>query len=340
MDPLTVNKLGFSKEEYKGAPSTLCLGCGHDLLSAHIISACYSAGISPYELTKMSGIGCSSKTPAYFISKSFAFNSMHGRMASVATGAMLANKNLKLLGVSGDGDTANIGLGGFIHAIRRNLPICYLVANNGVYGLTKGQFSATADKNSPLKDGQRTPFETLDLCLLALESGCNFVARSYVGDPKQLIPLIHAALRHDGMALIDVISPCVTFNNHDSSTKSYGYLKKHEKPFQDLEFVADAEAPVCSDLEVHEIQFNTNDKLIIRRLDPLYEGLNNRTEAIRSIHESLRKEEILTGLFYHNEQNSSMNERLNMTETPLSSLQEEDLRPSSDELKNILSEFK
>jgi 2-oxoglutarate ferredoxin oxidoreductase subunit beta len=301
MDSLKLNKLGLSKEDYSGAPSTLCLGCGHDLLSTHIISACYGADISPYDLTKMSGIGCSSKTPAYFISTSFAFNSMHGRMASIATGAKLANIKLKLLGVSGDGDTANIGVGGFIHAIRRNLPICYLVANNGVYGLTKGQFSATADKNSPLKDGQTSPLETLDLCLLALESGCNFVARSFVGDPKQLVPLIQAALQHDGMAFIDVISPCVTFNNHEGSTKSYAHLKKHEKPFQTLQ---------------------------------------DRTEAIRCIHESYSKGEILTGLFYHNEQNSSMGERLNMTERSLSSLQEKDLRPSDDALKNILSQFK
>jgi 2-oxoglutarate ferredoxin oxidoreductase subunit beta len=191
-----------------------------------------------------------------------------------------------------------------------------------------------------LKNGQITPFETLDLCLLALESGCNFVARSYVGDPKQLVPLIQAALQHDGMAFIDVISPCVTFNNHDSSTKSYAHLKKHEKSFQDLEFVADAEAPSCADQDVHEVRFGACDKLIVRRMNPDYKGLFDRTEAIRCIHESHKNEEILTGLFYHNEKNLSMAERLNMTARPLCSLQENDLRPSLHAFKNIVSKFK
>ncbi len=340
MDAQKTNRIGLTKEDYKGAPSTLCTGCGHDLLSAHIISACYSAGISPAELTKMSGIGCSSKTPAYFMSKSFAFNSMHGRMASISTGAKLANRNLRLLGVSGDGDTANIGLGGFIHAIRRNLPICYLVANNGVYGLTKGQLSATAEKSSSTKSGQTSSFETLDLCLLALESGCNFVARSYVGDPKQLVPLIQAALEHDGTAVIDVISPCVTFNNHDSSTKSYTHLKKNERPLQDLEFVIETEPPARMEQDTQEIHLNPHHKLLIRRMDSQYKGLQDRTEAIRSIHESHAKEEILTGLFYHNSQNSGMCDQLAMTDSPLASLQESELRPSLAEFESILMSFK
>ena len=301
MSTLKLNSIGLSKDDYKGAPSTLCTGCGHDLLSAQIMTACFEAGIDPETLVKMSGIGCSSKTPAYFISKSFAFNSMHGRMASIATGAKLGNINLRLLGISGDGDSASIGIGGFIHTVRRNLPICYLVANNGVYGLTKGQFSATADKNSPSKDGQTSSFETLDLCLLALESGCDFVARSYVGDSKQLIPLIQAALAHKGTALIDVISPCVTFNNHDSSTKSYGHLKIHEKQ--------------C----------------------PVFE---KRLDAIAAIHESFARDEILTGLFYINERSSGLCERLEMPDRPLSSLTEKNLRPSIANFKNIFSKFK
>lgn len=301
MSTLKLNSIGLSKDDYKGAASTLCVGCGHDLLSTQIITACFEAGINPETLVKMSGIGCSSKTPAYFISKSFAFNSMHGRMASVATGAKLGNMNLHILGISGDGDSASIGIGGFIHTVRRNLPICYLVANNGVYGLTKGQFSATADKASALKDGRTSPFETLDLCLLALESGCNFVARSYVGDSKQLIPLIQAALSHDGTALIDVISPCVTFNNHDSSTKSYGHLKIHEK-----------QSPVFA----------------------------SRLDAIKAIHESFDRDEILTGLFYIDGRGPSLGQHLDMPEKPMSSLREEDLRPSSAEFKNILSRFK
>lgn len=301
MSTLKLNSLGLGKDDYKGAPSTLCTGCGHDLLSAQIMTACFEAGINPETLTKMSGIGCSSKTPAYFISKAFAFNSMHGRMASIATGAKLGNINLRLLGVSGDGDTASIGLGGFIHTVRRNLPICYLVANNGVYGLTKGQFSATADKNSPSKDGQTSSFETLDLCLMALESGCDFVARSYVGDSKQLIPLIQAALTHNGTALIDVISPCVTFNNHDSSTKSYGHLKIHEKQ------------------------------------SPVFE---RRIDAIAAIHESFSRDEILTGLFYVNKESQSLGERLKMPDRPMSSLGEEELRPSTGAFQGILSKFR
>lgn len=323
MSTLSLNKIGLSKEDYKGAPSTLCVGCGHDLLSTHIISACHGAGISPYDLAKMSGIGCSSKTPAYFISSSFAFNSMHGRMASVATGAKLGNRNLKLLGVSGDGDTASIGLGGFIHMIRRNLPICYIVANNGVYGLTKGQFSATADKSSLLKNGQANHFEGLDLCLLALESGCDFVARSYVGDPKQLVPLIQAALQYPGTAFIDVISPCVTFNNHDGSTKSYSHLKRHEHAFQELEYTGDPDQ-----------------QLVIRGQGTDDGGPQDRLAAIQKIHESYRKGEILTGLFYIGTQTSSMIERLNMPEIPLSLLQEKDLRPTAADLKDILADFK
>lgn len=301
MSTVKLNSLGLCKDDYKGAPSTLCTGCGHDLLSAQIMTACFEAGIDPQALAKMSGIGCSSKTPAYFMSKSFAFNSMHGRMASVATGAKLGNVNLRLLGISGDGDSASIGLGGFIHTIRRNLPICYLVANNGVYGLTKGQFSATADSRSPAKDEQTTSFEALDLCLLALESGCDFVARSYVGDSKQLVSLLTAALNHNGTALIDVISPCVTFNNHDSSTKSYGHMKIHEKP------------------------------------SPVFE---KRLDAIAAIHESFGRDEILTGLFYVNGQSQSLCERLGMPDQPMSSLREEDLRPSVDSFKNIFAKFK
>jgi len=223
-----VNRLGFTINEYKGNDSTLCAGCGHDAITAQIIKAFYEYGIDPYTVAKMSGIGCSSKTPAYFLGKSHGFNAVHGRMPAIATGAMLGNKNLLTIGVSGDGDTASIGMGQFVHMLRRNVPMIYIIENNGVYGLTKGQFSATADVGSKAKKGFINELPPIDVCAMAIELGCNFVARSFAGDPKQLQVLLKASLGHKGTALFDIVSPCVTFNNHDGSTKSYKYAKEHE----------------------------------------------------------------------------------------------------------------
>ena len=231
------NRAGLTLADYKGAPSTLCDGCGHDAITAQIIKSFYELGIEPHKVAKMSGIGCSSKTPAYFMSRSHGFNSVHGRMPSVATGVNVANKQLHIIGVSGDGDTASIGLGQFCHMIRRNVPMIYVVENNGVYGLTKGQFSATADIGSKLKSGAVNDLRPIDLCSLAIELGCSFVARSFAGDPKQLVALLKAAGSHKGTAILDVISPCVTFNNHEGSTKSYKYAKEMETPIHELGFI-------------------------------------------------------------------------------------------------------
>ncbi|MFZ3230671.1 MAG: thiamine pyrophosphate-dependent enzyme [Pseudobdellovibrio sp.] len=293
----------FSKEDYKGQPSTLCTGCGHDLLSNQIVNACFGLNLDPLNVLKISGIGCSSKLPAYFMSKSFAFNSMHGRMAPVATAAKIANPNMKVIGLSGDGDTASIGLAGFIHLIRRNVPMVYIVANNGVYGLTKGQFSSTADKSSPAKNGELTLFDNIDLCTLSLELGCGFVARGFVGDAKQMVEILQAALQYPGTAFIDALSPCVTFNNHDTSTKSYTYLKAHEVPLKP------------SDI------FN----------DPM--------AATIAIKQAYKKGEVLTGIFYNNTDQKTLLETLKIHDKPLSSLNETELRPSENEFNKMMESY-
>jgi 2-oxoglutarate ferredoxin oxidoreductase subunit beta len=335
------NKHGLSKKDYSGSPSTLCTGCGHDMISNHIITACYQSGIHPFQLAKMSGIGCSSKIPAYFISKSFSFNSMHGRMAPVTTGAKVCNKDLTMLGISGDGDTASIGMGGFAHLLRRNLPMCYIVANNGVYGLTKGQFSATADKGAKLKTGANNPFETIDLCTLALELGCTFVARSFSGDAKQLVPLIEAALRHKGTAFIDVFSPCITFNNHDGSTKSYNYIKSHDIVLQELGFYAPQEEIIVDYSEGSKelVELPDGSKILLNKIDSRLHDVKNRLEAARVLTESRMKGEILTGLFYIDESEANLVETLNLCEKPLARLTEEELRPSEAQFTKVMSRF-
>src|SRR5262244_4670813 len=231
------NRIGLAVIDYRGGKTTLCAGCGHNAISERVIDAMYEMGIKPERVIKLSGIGCSSKSPAYFMSRSHSFNSVHGRMPSLATGAVLANHRLMALGVSGDGDTASIGVGQFVHLMRRNLPIIYIIEDNGVYGLTKGQFSATADVGAKLKTGVINDLPPIDTCALAIQLGATFVARSFSGDKKQLLTLLKAAIAHRGTAMIDVISPCVTFNDHEGSTKSYKYLKDHEEPLQDLGFV-------------------------------------------------------------------------------------------------------
>src|SRR5882757_10713025 len=231
------NRVGLKALDYQGGKSTLCAGCGHDAVSNQIVRAFYEMNVKPEKVAKFSGIGCSSKTPAYFLGRAHGFNSVHGRMPAVATGAMLANHHLISIGVSGDGDTASIGLGQFMHLVRRNIPLIYIIENNGVYGLTKGQFSATADYGSKAKSGVVNDLPAIDVCALAIEMGCNFVCRSFAGDPKQMVALLKAALGHRGTALFDVISPCVTFNNHDGSTKSYKYAKDHEELLHEIAYV-------------------------------------------------------------------------------------------------------
>lgn len=335
------NSVGLTKKDYSGGPSTLCTGCGHDSISSHIITACYQSGIHPYNLAKMSGIGCSSKTPAYFISRSFSFNSMHGRMAPITTGAKVANQSVTMLGVSGDGDTASIGMGGFVHLLRRNLPMCYIVANNGVYGLTKGQFSATADKYAKQKAGAYNPFETIDLCSLAVELGATFVARSFSGDAKQLVPLIQAGLKHKGTAFIDVISPCITFNNHDGSTKSYNYVKEHDTVLQELGYYAPQQEVLVDYNEGSKevVELPDGSKMLLNKIDSRLHDIHNRTEALKVLNESRQQGEILTGLFYIDEKHDSLIDTLNLTEKPLAQLSELELRPSQEQFNKVLSRF-
>jgi 2-oxoglutarate/2-oxoacid ferredoxin oxidoreductase subunit beta len=334
------NRIGLTLTDYKGSPSTLCDGCGHDAITSQIIKACYDVGIDPYKVAKMSGIGCSSKTPAYFLSKSHGFNAVHGRMPSVATGAGMANKDLLLLAVSGDGDTASIGMGQFCHIVRRNLPIVYIVENNGVYGLTKGQFSATAEKGAKLKTGVQNELQSIDLCSLAIELGCGFVGRSFAGDPKQLMALLKAAMSHRGTAVLDVISPCVTFNNHEGSTKSYKYAKEHEVPIHELGYVPFFEQ-ITVDYEpgtTQEVSLHDGSKLTLKKLNHDYDP-TSREQAIATIHRAAKERQFLTGLMYIDEKKDNFTDLMNLDDTPLSQLPVEKLRPPKEALDEIMKEL-
>lgn len=333
---LAKNAIGFSKKDYEGALSTLCAGCGHDSISASIVQSCFELAIEPHRLAKLSGIGCSSKTPTYFLGNSHGFNSVHGRMPSVATGAILANKDLIYLGVSGDGDTASIGMGQFVHAVRRNLNMVYIVMNNGCYGLTKGQDSATADLGSVSKGGAQNPFQGIDLCGLCIELGAGFVARSFSGDKHQLIPLIKAAMKHPGFAFIDVISPCVTFNNNPGSTKSYDYTREHFEatsavdlvPFKN-EISLDQAGGTVELIQLHDESILSLNKLQ-RDWDP-----RDRISALRNLHESKLKNEILTGLIYIEPESKDLHEILQTCDKALNSLTEKELCPGSKALEKI-----
>ena len=335
------NRIGLCRTDYVGGKTTLCPGCGHDSITSSIITACFELGIDPNTLIKMSGIGCSSKTPAYFMSQSFAFNSVHGRMPSVATGALLANHSLKCIGVSGDGDTASIGMGQFVHLVRRNIPMVYIIENNGVYGLTKGQFSATADKGSKLKSGLVNDFPPIDCCAIAMELGCSFVARSFSGDNKQLVPLVQAALAHKGTALLDVISPCITFNNHEGSTMSYDNVRAHDIPLHEIGFVPFYE-PITADFEpgtTKDIALPDGSHIHLRKLNRDYDP-TNKMEALKSLSESKAKGELITGLIYIQEGNPDYTELMHLSEKPLSQLTEKELRPSKADLEAIMQELK
>src|SRR5271156_4579064 len=290
------NRIGLPVLDYRGSKTTLCAGCGHNAISERIIDAMYEMGVQPERVIKPSGIGCSSKTPAYFMSRSHSLNAVHGRMPSVATGAVLANHKLIALGVSGDGDTASIGIGQFLHLMRRNLPIIYIIEDNGVYGLTKGQFSATADLGSKLKSGVINDLPPFDCCALALKWGATFVARSFSGDKKQLQALIKAAIVHNGLSVIDVVSPCVTFNDHDGSTKSYSYMKDHEEVLHELDFVPayDEISVEIPEGEVRDVQLHDGSHLRIRKLDRDYDP-PQRLAALAAIEDAEKKGEVLTG---------------------------------------------
>ncbi len=326
---MTVNLLGLSRDVYKGLPTTLCAGCGHNSITNHLIKALYEFGVAPHLLAKMSGIGCSSKTPAYFVEQAHGFNGVHGRMPSAATGAKLANHELLVLGISGDGDTASIGIGQYAHMIRRNVDCVYIVENNGVYGLTKGQFSATADTGSTLKNGTPNEYSTIDICGLAIELGATFVARSFSGDGKQLVPLLQAALAHRGTSILDIVSPCVTFNDHEGSTKSYAYVKDHEIAINAPDFVPSREE-ITVDYEpgtVQEIKLEDGSRVMLRKVDRDYDA-TSRIGALSLIHETRDKGEFVTGLLFADTGVPDLNEREKLVQKPLKDLKEDELRIS------------
>jgi 2-oxoglutarate ferredoxin oxidoreductase subunit beta len=338
--PKQVNRIGLSVADYKGGDSTLCAGCGHDAITSQIIKAFYEYGVDPRHVAKLSGIGCSSKTPAYFLGQSHGFNGVHGRMPALATGVMLANQNLVSIGVSGDGDTASIGMGQFVHLLRRNVPMIYIVENNGVYGLTKGQFSATADYGSRAKGGQLNDLPAIDICTMAIELGCNFVCRSFAGDPKQLVALLKAALAHKGTAMFDVISPCVTFNNHDGSTKSYKFAKDHEELLHEISFVPFFEQITVDykEGEVKEVEMHDGSKIRLRKADVDFDP-TNKVDALNMLRRCYDSGEFFTGLIYVNEEKPDFLTQLNMVEEPLATLPQERVQPSAEDLKEIMAEL-
>ena len=333
---LPKNTVGHTRRDYEGRISTLCAGCGHDSISAAIIQACWETNIEPHRVAKLSGIGCSSKTPDYFLGNSHGFNSVHGRMPSVATGANLANRELLYLGVSGDGDSASIGIGQFAHCMRRGVNMVYIVENNGVYGLTKGQFSATADKGSKSKRGIANSDEPIDMVGLALQLGATFVARSFSGDKHQLVPLIKAAIEHKGAAFIDVVSPCVAFNNHPGSTKSYDYVREHNEAVNRLDFITGREEITTEYAPGTVVTVTQHDgsMLRLRKLHPEYDP-TDRLKAMDYIQQRHAKGEVVTGLLYVDPNSSDLHEHLNTVETPLNRLSERDLCPGSVALEKI-----
>jgi len=335
------NRIGLSIMEYKGGKTTLCAGCGHNAISERIIDAMYEMGVEPERLAKFSGIGCSSKSPAYFLSRSHSFNSVHGRMPSVATGALLANRSLMGIGVSGDGDTASIGMGQFVHLMRRNLPIIYIIEDNGVYGLTKGQFSATADLGSKLKTGVINDLPPIDTCAMAIELGATMVGRSFSGDKKQVLHLLKAAIAHKGTVMLDIISPCVTFNDHEGSTKSYKYMKEHDEPVHDLSFVpffeeinVDYEPGTSTQVTMHD-----GSHILLRKLEHDYDP-TDRIEAVRRLMQAHEKGEVLTGLFYIDTKKPNFLEMLHMTDAPLATLPESVTKPPKSVLDEVMESLK
>jgi len=335
------NRIGLTVLDYRGSKTTLCAGCGHNAISERILDAFFEMGVAPERVIKLSGIGCSSKSPAYFMGRSHSFNAVHGRMPSVATGAALANQRLLALGISGDGDTASIGIGQFVHLMRRNLPIIYIIENNGVYGLTKGQFSATADRGSKLKSGVINTLPPVDTCLLAVELGATFVGRSFSGDKKQLHTMLKAAIAHRGTVMLDVISPCVTFNDHEGSTKSYKFMKDHEEPLTDADFV-----PSFEDISVEydagssiDVTMHDGSHLRLRKLEEDYDP-TDRVAAVRRLMQAHESNEALTGIFYVDTEQPSFIEMLNLVDEPLAMLPQERVRPGRETLQKIMDELR
>jgi 2-oxoglutarate ferredoxin oxidoreductase subunit beta len=339
--PKKTNRIGLEVVQYKGSKTTLCAGCGHNSISERIVECFYELGVEPWKVAKFSGIGCSSKSPAYFLGLSHGFNAVHGRMPAIATGAMLANQHILGLGVTGDGDTASIGLGQFMHLVRRNVPMIYIIEDNGVYGLTKGQFSATADVGSTLKTGIANDLPPFDCCALALRWGASFVARSFSGDKKQLQAILKAAIVHKGMSMIDVVSPCVTFNDHEGSTKSYSYMKDHEEALHELDFVPSYE-DIAVDIPeggVQDVTLHDGSHLRIRKLGRDYDP-TDRTAAMLMMEEADKRGEVLTGVLYVNTEKPTFLDILNLTDQPLALLPQSKTRPSPAVLDEVMEELR
>jgi len=335
--PAKTNRIGLQVLDYRGGKTTLCAGCGHNAISERIIDAFYEMGVQPERVMKLSGIGCSSKSPAYFMSRSHSFNTVHGRMPSVATGALLANKTMQAIGVSGDGDTASIGMGQFVHMIRRNVPIIYVIEDNGVYGLTKGQFSATADLGSKLKTGVINDLPAIDTCSLAIQLGATFVGRSFSGDKKQLLTMLKAAIAHNGTVVLDVISPCVTFNDHEGSTRSYKYTQEHQEAISEAGFV-----PHFTEIDVEydpgtttNVQMHDGSSLRLRKLREDYSP-TDAVAAVSALMTAHAKGEVLTGVFYVDTQKPSFTEILNLVDEPLATLPESRVRPPRAVLEEVM----
>jgi 2-oxoglutarate ferredoxin oxidoreductase subunit beta len=335
------NRIGLELQPYRGGKTTLCAGCGHNAISERIIDAFFEMGIDPRQVIKLSGIGCSSKSPAYFLGASHGFNTVHGRMPSVGTGALLANRTLMAIGVSGDGDTGAIGIGQFVHLMRRNVPIIYIIEDNGCYGLTKGQFSPTADLGSTLKTGVVNDLPPIDTCALAIELGASFVARSFSGDKRQLLSILKASLSHRGTALIDVISPCVTFNDHEGSTKSYAYAKDHDEPLGEVSFV-----PFFEDISVDyepgtttEVRMHDGSRLYLKKVAEDYDPTDS-LNAIRMIKETARRGEFATGILYIESDKLDFLSLLNVVDQPLATLPLERVRPGREALEEIMESLR
>jgi 2-oxoglutarate ferredoxin oxidoreductase subunit beta len=333
-----LNRLGLPILDYRGGKSTLCAGCGHNAISERIIDALFEMGVEPDRVMKMSGIGCSSKSPAYFLSRSHSFNGVHGRMPAIASGAILANHTMTTIGVSGDGDSASIGMGQFVHLMRRNLPMIYIIEDNGVYALTKGQFSATADIGSKLKTGVINDLPAIDTCALAIQLGATFVGRSFSGDKKQLLSMLKAAIAHKGTVMLDVISPCVTFNDHEGSTKSYKFMQENDEPINEIGFVTsfDEIAVDYDSGEVYEVGMHDGSSLRLRKLHENYDP-TDKANAVRTLMEAHDSDEILTGIFYINTKKPTFMDLLNVVDEPLGTQPESVTRPSKSALDALMA---
>jgi 2-oxoglutarate ferredoxin oxidoreductase subunit beta len=331
------NQIGLTRSDYRGERSTLCPGCGHNTISVQIITACYEMNIDPHRIVKFSGIGCSSKSPTYFLSQSFGFNGLHGRMPSMALGAAFADTSMKVLGISGDGDTASIGLGQFKHLVRRNLPMVYIVENNGVYGLTKGQFSATAERGLELKHQGENPFLPIDIAKEALIGNASFVARSFAGDPKQVRELLKAALSHRGTAVLDIISPCVSFNNREDTLHSYQWGRQHEAPLHDISYVPTRRAIILDEFEegeTKEVTLHDGSVVVLKKLERDYDP-TDKWQAIKILEKAEQEHWLVTGLIYVDPNQPTLYDYLDLTDKPLNRMTNDELRPSLESLKKI-----